>query len=163
MASTGGQSTDNARVVAPEVPTTAAEEAVEAVEAVTGVREVTVASLKTIIRNSAMQFQHRNYMWPPEMCECQCDLHTLWADKLLDDNEPEIALLIKSGTEEDFRMLIEEVFTEDIWKGSRRAFFSALHVRARRCDEMGVNVSAALVRFYRNRYHPTYWFVSERW
>lgn len=158
MAAAGGQSTDNERVAPPEVPTT-----VTALEAITGViTPPSVSSLKATIRNSAKQFQERQYLWPPEMREYPCDIHGRWVDKLLDDNEPEIALLIKSGTENDFKMLIEDVFTEDIWTANRRAFFAALHVRARQCDETGISVSPSLARFYRDRYHPPYRFASER-
>lgn len=114
------------------------------------------------IRAEAQRFQRRFGLWPPETHEWPCDLHEQWAREWLLANLSFTKALLTSGTAADFAALLSEVFKEDIWTSNRRAFFAALHKLAIKHEDKGGEVSAELIRFYRERYNPPHKFASER-
>ena len=114
------------------------------------------------IREEAKRFQQRFILWPPETHEWPCDLHEQWAREWLLANLAFTNALLTSGTAADFAALLSEVFKEDIWTSNRRAFFAALHKLAIKHEAAEQQVSAELIRFYRERYNPPHKFTSER-
>lgn len=147
----------------PSKMTTATEPAAAAATEPVHAAETTLTEYAAkAIRAEAQRFQKRFGLWPPETHEWPCDLHEQWAREWLEANRGFLDALLKDGTAADFAALLSEVFKEDIWTSNRRAFFAALHKLAIKHEDKGGQVSAELVRFYRERYNAPHKFVSER-